>query len=325
LSAAQAAGEFDRFAAAFDESASVEHTLSVAGRGVRLRFGGPAMVPSVLPALAHLEAPADTPIELAIDVWDTASTGRPLPSSPLLPASGRLLRPVWDWGSVAFNLQVSESILTFLDGGRRRALVIAAQPNLPLWERAAPLRILWQRWLAGHGVALVHAAAVACPGGSGCLLTGPGGSGKSTTALLCHRSGLDVAGDDYVLLDPASGTAHSIYRSLKLDWARRDLLAEVANDEREEKALGYMDRPALEVPVGSILLPAVSGGAATRIAAGSSAEALRSLAPRAVIDVIGGGDLFSRLAALARSLPCRRLELGVDEAGVVGCVKQHLD
>ena len=68
-------------------------------------------------------------------------------------------------------------------------------------------------------VQLVHSGAVGI-GGQGVLLTGIGGSGQSTTCLLCLEAGLDFAGDDYTAFELVGGSSarvHSLYSSAKVD------------------------------------------------------------------------------------------------------------
>src|SRR6185369_13029821 len=50
--------------------------------------------------------------------------------------------------------------------------------------RAHPGAFALSAWLAGQGLQVMHAAAVAF-GGRGVLLVGPGGAGKTTSALAC--------------------------------------------------------------------------------------------------------------------------------------------
>lgn len=326
-SVAEMAREFDRFEQAYERAEGsrgrVERTITVAGARVALSFAGPALARSIMPALDHLVGADSEPV-LTVRLWDTASTDVPLPSSSLLPSKGALFTPVLDRGPFHLDLQISESILTFIDRERGRAVVAMRSADLPLWERAAPLRTLWQQWLAARGVLLVHAAAVAVPGGRGALLVGPGGSGKSTTAMLCHRAGFEVAGDDYVLLDPTARVVHTIYRSVKLDWRRRELLPEVANTEDEEKALGYLPGPARTVPIARTLRLVVGSHHPTQISDAAPAQLLRDLAPRAVLLVPGGEALFAELAAVVRSLPCHRLDLGTDPEQVVSAIEAVL-
>jgi hypothetical protein len=320
-------GEVARFHDAFDTAASrrgvEEHTLGVAGATVTLRFASRALAAAILPALRHLGRAAATP-DLTVSLWDTESSGVPLPTSALLPRPGGMLRPMQEHRSVSFHLQVAESILTLFDREQRRAVVAARRASLPLWERAAPLRVLWQRWLADRGVALVHAAAIGLADGPGVLLTGPGGSGKSTTTVLCNRAGMACAGDDYVVFDPATSTAWSMYRSVKLDWNHRRLLTTVANNETEEKAFGFLDEPASNVSVVAILLPRVTDAPATTLADAPPAEALRDLAPRAVLPVPDGAPLYSRLGEAVRRLPVHRLLLGSDTETVAPAVAGFL-
>ena len=56
--------------------------------------------------------------------------------------------------------------------------------RLPPWERACPLRALLTWWAAPERLLMAHGAAVGSGEGA-LLLAGPGGSGKSTTALAC--------------------------------------------------------------------------------------------------------------------------------------------
>jgi hypothetical protein len=319
--------ELARFHDAFETAASrhgvEEHTLDVAGAAATLRFAGHSLAGSMLPALSHLQRATTAP-DLTVSLWDTESSGVPLPRSALLPRAGGILRPMQEHGSVWFHLQVSESILTLFDRDQRHAVVAARRATLPLWERAAPLRVLWQRWLADRGIALVHAAAVGPREGPAALLTGPGGSGKSTTAVLCNRAGMACAGDDYVVFDPATATARSLYRTVKVDWGRRRLLTSVANGEDEEKALGFLNDPVSKISVAVILLPRVAGKPATTLELASAAEALRDLAPRAVLQVPGGALLYSRLGDAVRRLPVHRLLLGSDTDTVVPAVAEHL-
>ena len=59
-----------------------ERSLAVAGRRIRLRFAGAALLEVLLPALAHLEtAPAPEP-DLEVLLWDSRSTKVGLPEIP---------------------------------------------------------------------------------------------------------------------------------------------------------------------------------------------------------------------------------------------------
>src|SRR5436189_5670577 len=84
------------------------------------------------------------------------------------------------------------------------------------WDRSTPLRQLIHWWAETKGLQVVHAGAVGASDG-GVLVTGPGGSGKSTTTLACIEDGLAFAGDDTVLVADDPPWVHSLYGSGKLE------------------------------------------------------------------------------------------------------------
>ncbi|MDX6511427.1 MAG: hypothetical protein QOE36_931, partial [Gaiellaceae bacterium] len=67
------------FRAACGAAGCIEHDLAVAGRGVQLRFAGPALVEPMLGALAHLESRVPARASATVLLWDAASTGVALP------------------------------------------------------------------------------------------------------------------------------------------------------------------------------------------------------------------------------------------------------
>src|SRR5262249_23268724 len=97
---------------------------------------------------------------------------------------------------------------------------------LPYWSKAAPLRTLLHWVMQRFDRQLLHAAVVGTDHG-GVIITGSGGAGKSTTALLCLEAGLKYLGDDYVVvaLNPTA-IAYSLYCTAKLN---DDQVANFAN------------------------------------------------------------------------------------------------
>ena len=87
--------------------------------------------------------------------------------------------------------------------------------ELPAWAKASPFRIILS-WLCNrHRMQIVHGGAVSMEGRA-VLLVGPGGSGKSTTALACALAGMEYLGDDYCAVEPKAGKVHMVYRTAKL-------------------------------------------------------------------------------------------------------------
>ncbi|QXQ07936.1 glycosyltransferase [Sphingosinicellaceae bacterium] len=171
---------------------------------------------------------------------------------------------------------------------------------------------------------LVHAAAVGTPAG-GVLITGKGGTRKSTTALACLAAGLDYVGDDYVLLSGgARPAAHSLYRTAKVEVADMARFARFsprilgdAASAGEAKAVMYLDHVSDSLPLVAAVTPRFGDSAETGVepvepallAGAATYTTLAQLphAGQATVDFIAG--------VLAR-LPRHRLVLGRDFARV---------
>ena len=293
--------------------------LAVAGRAIRLRFAGPALVGHVVPALAHLIAPmpAGDP-DLTIELFDTVSTGVPmlgpawsigeLPASGEIPGSTRRLRAVF---------RLSTGMLILLDLDARVGLVwLRDAAQFDCYEAASPLRHLLFAYFEETGLCLVHAAAV-----GGVLLGGRGGSGKSTTALLGLAAGIDYAGDDQVLVDPAGPTAHCLYGTAKVLPATlvrfpslAPIFAAAAPAAPGEKLVAFVGRRvARTMPVRAIVLPFVTAAARSTLSPMPRAAALRGLAASTVLQQPGAGSTtLGAVARMTATVPSFRLALGAD-------------
>jgi len=318
LSAGSAAQYLERLEQAFHAATRrlgvVERAYDVAGRRVRLRFAGDALVPFLTPALAHLRASGRAAPALTVYVWD----GLPPPGCPWTPDGrfGEARTVVDNWQGVEFVAFPHAEEIDALD--RRRGLGFhcraTAGPHASL-----PLVTILDWWLAERDLHCIHAAAVGLESG-GVLLAGRGGSGKSTTALACLRSPLRYVADDYCVLSVAGAPhAHALYSSAKLARSQLDRLAPGAQsepcDDKEVVFLAGAFRAKLLAgfPIRAVLAPRITGRARTTVADVSPGEAMRALAPSSLFQL--GGARQRRLAAIARlvrTVPCYRLDLGTD-------------
>ena len=92
----------------------------------------------------------------------------------------------------------------------------------PPYVRFRPFAEILSAWFPTVGMVLLHAAAVGDADGV-VLLVGNGGSGKSTTSVVCSRAGLGFLADDFCLLEPgAPPRVHSIYRSAEAASRQRE-------------------------------------------------------------------------------------------------------
>lgn len=200
--------------------------------------------------------------------------------------------------------------------------------KITYYERSAPLRTVFQWWAKKNNFQLVHAGAVGT-NGCGVLLTGQGGSGKSTTALNCLSSGLCYVSDDYCVVEvDAQPYAHSIYCSAKIDMDGMNRfpglasIAETTRSMNEDKFLllpnkKYSEKIVEGFPIRAIIIPRVGGFAKTRLIPVSSSKSLMAIAPSTIFQMRGANQAdLTFMAKLTRSVPNYLLELGEDADSV---------
>jgi hypothetical protein len=330
----------ERYARAEAKVGTIRQSFRVAGSPIEFRFAGPALAAAFSGAFLHLATDLPREPEFVFHIYDEASTGIGPP------------RVRWDLSEQLAHGEVSSLIdaerylhvqqprRRLLAGHRasRRALVwLADFAEVEAWERGAPLLTLMNWWASGAGYFRIHGGAVGRPEG-GVLIVGPGGAGKSHTAISCLESDLVYAGDDHCLLGTAgSPLVAGLYSTGKLFYAdlhRFPLLAcreAEAVPTAEGKAIFFLNsivptRLSAGFPLKAILLPKASGKRETTIAPGSTSLAFLHLGPESALRWPSIGRIgFPRLAASLRGLPCYRLETGTDIARIPRVIGAMLD
>jgi hypothetical protein len=308
---------------------AIKQSFEIAGWHVVLQFAGQAMVSPMTKALAHLSSAPATEPDLTICIWDSTSTGTPM------------ARPAWSTDSYGaqglingFNtqrfqtiVQLANNTLNMLDHEKDMALYwIPDAERVTYYETISPLRTLMSWWMRRHGRQLAHAAVLGGPEG-GVLLPAKGGSGKSTTALVCLEAGLSYVGDNNVLIgtDSSSTRAYSLYNSVALN---EDNLNErfthlrpiIENSEHlsEQKAFAFLhkrypDQLGKSLPIRGVFIPHVTGQRDTRLESCTAAVGLNALVPSTVLSLPGAGrETIEALSRATSSLPHCRLMLGTD-------------
>ncbi len=325
--------EFDRLAGGFRRAAAissvVESRYRMAGRIVRLRVAGHRLATAVGRPLAHLriQDPSGAP-SLAMDLWDEAATGIScegceLGSEPEAPGS------VTVYEGARHVLHVSPSVRTVMDRANGHLVGwVGSRDRLTQYELGRPLHSELLLWHRDRGIQAVHAGLVS-DGTSGVLFGGPGGSGKTTTALTCLRAGLAYLADDYVGLERAADgrwTGHSLYCSAHLtpDHIQRfpDLIPHAIPGrlEREDKSLVLLGELyprgfAPSTTIGAVALPRVAHTRETTLRPASKIEVLRQLAPSSLFQLpygLSGRRSFDTLVSLVESVPTWWIDLGYD-------------
>jgi hypothetical protein len=321
---------------------SVSRDFLIAGRRIRIRFAGDALLAPLTEALAHARAEAPGEPDLVVRAWDSVSTGTAMASPPWTNEDYRKHGIVRGW--------FDEDVQVIYEWGTRAVSVLRPREGegmfwvrdaagLPYYARAAPLQKLLHLWLAAAGLQVAHGAAVA--GETGCvLIAGNSGAGKSSATLACLGANeLGHLADDYCVLEPAppgETTVHALYSSAKAHVEAMERLgldrAMVANPVRaaDEKAVFFLGAHARErlverAPLRAIAMPVVTGRPETRLVAVGRGAALAALGPSTMLQLPGTGTAtMARLAAIARSVPAYRLEAGTDPGRVAPAIAELL-
>ena len=304
-----------------------DHFL-LANRIVRVEWPDDGLQAVLGAALAHRKVPAAS---AALQI--TAATRADWPAAT-------------EAGRVELGGQVA---ITVLDPARRVALELneagtAAEfscfnpAGLPAYERAAPFRLLLQRWLRAQAVHMLHAGAVGLPAKGAVLLVARSGGGKSNTVLSCLGSPLRLLGEDFVAVDDSDAPRiWSLYSAAKLhakDLPRFPALAaDVAGirDELDGKSVLQLgarhgDRFADGLPLRAILVLDVTGRAESRVApalAGDAAKAMLASILMALPE--SRRPLFEFVTQLVRRVPVQRLEVGTDPRAIPGVILKLLE
>jgi hypothetical protein len=201
--------------------------------------------------------------------------------------------------------------------------------RLSPFERGKPLQPLLFAWQTDLGIVPVHAGLVARQG-RGILLGGPGGSGKTTTSLLCLAAGFDYLGDDYIAVPPPGHRwprGFSVFASAWLEpeharhfgWLLEHMVAEPGEDKRLvalAEVAGVRLRESADIV--ALVLPRVAGTPRTSYHPATKGEALRRLAPSSILQLplVAPRPALERMAAMTSRLPTYWLDLGQDLAEI---------
>jgi hypothetical protein len=321
--------DFERAAEA--AGGAVDLRLAVAGQPVRIRFAGARAAKALSPAFAHLATRVAEPPALTLHVWDSGS-------EVSAPTAGAGASYYSEQDGVRALHQPASGVFSVLNAEADSGWFWMPDANgLPYWDYTAPFRHLLSWWLDAQGLRQVHGGAVGTDEG-GVLLVGPGGSGKSTTALSTLRDErLRYAGDDYVAVCSGPAPAvHSLYCSGKVH--QEDLhrlphleLAFADGVRPDEKAVFYVEqafpgRSIAGFPLRAIVVPRVTDRRAARAVPGTRAEALAALAPSTIFQLHPPArDALAWMAGLVRRVPTFVLELGSDVESIPAALLRILE
>lgn len=299
----------------------------LAGHCVHMRIVGGRLAEYMDLPFAHLRSESvHLPVpSLTIELWDQAETSISCPiglARDDLDLHPHLKRSVNE-RYASYQLQHSLVCLDRVSG--LIAGHVSNADELSLYERGRPLHVPLSLWHKNQDMPLMHAGLVS-KNGRGVLLAGAGGSGKSTSAVMCAYAGFDYLSDDLVGLElSADGrfVGHSLYNSTFMD---PDHLKRFSQLERhairgaysfEKKNLVLLSQIASlkfarSCLIHSVVLPRVLHRPRSILLQASKGETLLALAPSSLLvgERSHGMEGFNKLARLVERVPCYWLELG---------------
>jgi GT2 family glycosyltransferase len=337
---------FEKTLSLFHEAASAtdlysEVDLLLAGAHIRLTFCGATIRENILTALSHLIADdlIDAQPEFILNIWDSYSTGVKMLPPPCDRSHFTDRGDIWGFNSentrIAFHY--GEFSLNLFDKKSKQGIFWVQDPHhLPYWTTAAPLRTLIHWCMEMKGCQLLHAAAIGTDKGA-VLLTGAGGSGKSTTALTGLCNGMNYCGDDYIVvsLKPIP-SVHTLYSSSKVNHDntfRFEKLKKyiVHTGGGEEKAV-YQLFPGLKrlikpsMPLVGVLAPYIRKNLVTKIYRPLNDKEIQRAASFTTVSQLpySGDRTYAFIETLIQTLPSFCIDLGTKSDEVVDAIKSFI-
>ena len=303
-----------------------ERRYEIANRTLVIRFIGSALIPFVVPALAHLESGSSDDVpDLTIYCWDCASLGTKFPRAPVTKDAFTPRGEVRGLTNSRFDaaFEPEGGQLSMMDSQSRRAIYCTKfARGIPRFEIAEPIRAILSWFMRENGRQLVHAGAVGTPEG-GVLLLGRSGAGKSNSTLACLATDLLYAGDDFCAVSatgrPEVYSLYSTGKTHEKDWDRHPFLLTLSpqrDPEGLEKAIYFLNetvprRLIKNFPLKAILTLRKADVFGLRAA--SPATALSLVAPDTAKLLPGAGkEVLKCLTRLVRLVPCYEMLIGPD-------------
>lgn len=343
-------GYFSKLHEAFTRAnqQEIKKSFLIANQSVHIQVANDVLAQKLLPALAHLEqshGTGQTP-DLTVFVWDSATSGIDLP--PFIVQQCQEHNPR-GWintpqqkldRSRLLYMNAPDEFLCFFDPDHKRAIYWYRDAHtIPYYERATPMRSLFDCWLESRGLIFTHAAAIGNDKG-GVLIVGKGGQGKSTTAISSIESdSLYYAADDYLILDPAdTPIVYSLYNTGKLHF--QHLAANLPNfipflenpsTAKDEKGIFFFHQTHQQklktaIPLVCALLPQVNTAHHASFSPISPMRLLIGLAASTIYQSIGKGEMALKgLSKTLSNLPCYALETGNDPNKIPQVIQEIID
>lgn len=311
-----------------------ERFISIGSLRIRLAFASLELYDAFCPALAHIQLADSIDSDLTIHVCDGSTEASPFPPPPWteeqIQRRGDIAVP--GSGLRIFYSGFIRSLSIFCAEEKSAVYWVEKAADLPAFEKAAPFRVLLHWFALTAGRMMIHGAGIGTDAG-GIILTAKGGSGKSTTSLLCLKAGLGLAGDDYVMLDTETPLVYSVYATAKLEPEqvdrffpdlKQDIAFAAANGEKAVLNLNrlFCGKILRRFPLKAIVIPRISEQEMASLEPLAPFKAVLAAAPSTLLQMPGAGaEELRRMADVIQKLPCYILNLGRNMASIPAVIR----
>ena len=330
----------DLYEQATEKTGIEERRYRIADTVVSITFAGDSLLPLLVPALSHLQVKNEVEADAKIFVWDSESSGVNMADPPCKPSHYTDRGDIWGFDSkrIKTAFHWSEFSVNVMDLDRKEAVYWVRSPeHLPYWTSSSPFRTIFHWWMEENGCQLMHAAAVGTEDGA-LLITGKGGTGKSTTAVSSLANGMKYLADDYLIVQKGPNPkVYSLYCTAKINRNERGRFPDLSKyaaepiEENQEKDVLFLypefeEQLCHELPLRSILTPHFDQASDKSSFSDISFWRIhRAMSFTTMSQLPGAGththDYFKELCNL---VPCFSLNLGKIPENVPLALRNHL-
>lgn len=318
---------------------SLMSRLKIGAHQLNISYGNQYLKDLFVKAFKHIEIPASEGGDLfTIFVTDNNSkTSYKLRSEKFAIRSAETKMITYNKENWHMTFNPVSQVLSFVDTDNGVALYdIGNIACVPYFEIAAPMRYILHWFCEKHEKTLIHAAAIGTESKS-VLITGPGGSGKSSTALTCALRGMDYVGDDYVVVERIDEPqVLSIYNSVKYRWdtiTRMPELKQLAKkyDRTEEKGYFFFSdfsdsNIRTNMPLLGVILPVIGQEKRTTFIPEQSQKILLNLAASTIFQMPGSGNsTLKNIISILENLPFYRMSLGTEPEEIYSSIREFIE
>ena len=299
--------------------------LLLAGRAIHLNTPSPALQHLFIESLSHLISKENTiSPELTIYYAEEKDLPGKLGAPPWKEFNAQGITTEIDQEDIQiFFLPWQKQVFLYSRVKRTGIYWVKSAKDVPWWETTFSFRTIFHLWTRDLPAQLVHAGAIANEH-SGILITGPGGSGKSTSCLNLVKAGYKYLGDDYVWVEvKPQPVAHALYQTAKIEAYNlherfNDWIPFIKNTENYNKQKAIFDIKQLfpaqwlsSVQIKAILLPRLSGMEGSSFGHTQPSGALMAMAPTTLHHLPHHREIsYQKLKTISAGLPAYNWCLG---------------